>query len=110
MTREEIEVIVNQVLLTQQDKSDKAASETVSNLFHTLNKKFDEHVDLHAINDKKVNEALARIEPYIKKAEDDKEFYEGLEKRGKKISFWSAIWLGIAGVFGTVYYGLKHIK
>jgi septation ring formation regulator EzrA len=39
MKNSDIEKIVAQVLLVQQDKSDKAASETVSRLFETLDKK-----------------------------------------------------------------------
>lgn len=110
MKQSEIELIVKQILLTQQDKADMAANETVSHLFKTLDAKFDEHVKLHAVNDKKVNDALARIEPYIKKAEDDREFVEGLEERGKKFGVWGGIWLTFAAVIGSIYYGIKHIK
>lgn len=110
MKQSEIESIVKQVLLTQQDKADKAASVTVSELFNTLNEKFDDHVKLHAVNDKKVNDALARIEPYIKKAEDDREFIDGLEERGKKFGVWGGIWLTFAAVIGSIYYGIKHVK
>lgn len=39
MQHSDIEKIVAQVLLVQQDKSDKAASETVSRLFETLDRK-----------------------------------------------------------------------
>lgn len=110
MKQSEIESIVNQVLLKQQDKADKAASVTVSQLFNSLNNKFDDHIKLHEVNDRKINDALGRIEPYIKKAEDDREFRDGLEERGKKIGLWGGIWLTFAAVIGSIYYGLKHIK
>jgi hypothetical protein len=38
---QEIEEIVKQILIFQQDKANKSASETVSNLFKTLDEKLD---------------------------------------------------------------------
>jgi hypothetical protein len=42
MKQSEIETIVNQILLHQQDRSDKAASKTVSNLIGSLETKISE--------------------------------------------------------------------
>lgn len=75
------------------------------------------HVETHIAMDAK-NEVFteeqrrmnARIEPYIKKAEDDREFAAGLEARGKKFGFWAGIWMSVSLVIGSIYYGLKHIK
>lgn len=88
-----------------------------SKVIFDMSKKLDEqtavmekHVNLHAVNDKKWNEALLRMEPYLKKSEEDREFREELEKRGKIFGMWAGLWLTLAAVIGSIYYGLKHIK
>lgn len=83
-------------------KSDQIPNSWSSVVFG-FTKKLDDHIQL---NEKR----WERIEPYIKKAEDDREFREGLEARGKTVGVWAGIWLAVAGVIASIYYGLKHIK
>lgn len=75
-----------------------------------VSQKQDRHIKLHEVNDKKWDVALQRIEPYIKAAEDDREFRAALEQKGKKAGMWAGLWLTFAAVVGSIYYGLKHIK
>lgn len=82
----------------------------IRNKIDTQAKTMSEHVELHAINDKKWDEALVRMEPFLKRSEEDREFREGLEQRAKKFGFWAGIWLTLTLVVGSIYYGFKHLK
>lgn len=74
----------------------------------------DNHIETHKVIDNltvafQENAAAfqARVEPYIKKAEEDKEFYEGAEKRGKKIVFWGGVLAAIGIIGATIKYLFK---
>lgn len=82
----------------------------MQNRMKDIDTKMDEHIAKHEVNDKKWDSALERIEPYIKRAEDDREFRDGLEERAKHLTFWGSVWLMVAAVIGSIYYGAKHIK
>lgn len=110
MTEQEIEKVVQQILLTQQDSADKAYGRKVSDLFASIDGKVDKireeqfrHVEMHKINDERIDKALERIEPYIKKSEDDRIAYEYAERIGKKILFW----FPVSASVGAAYMYLK---
>lgn len=98
-----LERIAENVFCRIQDRSDRSASDTVSKLFKEVSNKLDSHIEV-------TEKRWQRIEPYISQAEDDREFRAGLESRGKKIGLWGGIWLTLAGVAASIYYGLKHIR
>lgn len=73
-----------------------------------IDKAFTQHeardIQRHVQLEGKFDNAFARIEPYIKKAEDDKKFYEGAEKRGKKIVFWGSVVVAIGVIISSIKY------
>lgn len=114
MTEQEIEKVVQKILLTQQDSADKAYSRKVSDLFASLDGKVDKireeqfrHVEMHKINDERMDRALERIEPYIKKAEDDRVAYAYAENVGKKVLFWFPVF---ASIGAAILYLKNHLK
>lgn len=58
LDQNQIEEIVKLILVQQQDKSDKAASKTVSELFHQLDNKLDSHIQKH-------EEDFAKLKPIL---------------------------------------------
>lgn len=91
----------------------QSTPESLSPILHEIRNKIDkqsqsmkEHVELHAMNDKRVNEALARIEPYIATFEKEKTAYEYAVAKGKAAIFWSAV---LASV-GSLWIAFRHFK
>jgi len=66
-----------------------------------------DHIEMHKINDASIFDFQERVEPYIKKAEDDKLFYEGAERRGKEIIFWSSFLVALGIIVASVRYIFK---
>lgn len=56
--KHEVEQIVKQILLFQQDKANKSASDTVSGLFKTLSDKLDQHIITHEQDIQEIREKL----------------------------------------------------
>lgn len=107
----EIKDIVQQLALQmRQSGTPSAVLLEMQGRVKVMDGKIDDHIKLHEVNDKKWDAALLRIEPYIKRAEDDREFRETLEQKAKHLGFWGGIWLTFAAVVASVYYGFKHIK
>lgn len=91
----------------------QSTPDALSPILHEIRNKIDkqsqamrDHVELHAINDKRVNEALARIEPYIATFEKEKTAYEYAVTKGKAAIFWSAV---LASV-GSLWIAFRHFK
>ena len=75
------------------------------------------HVELHAITDEnqrvqneKMNDIFTRIEPYIKRSEDNDKFRKDIEEKSKVFTKWGTRWLVLTAVITSLYYGIKHIR
>lgn len=97
---------------------------TFSDVMVGMNRRLDEqtatmvkHVERHTVVDamqekqnQKMNDALARIEPFIKQAEEDRKFKKKVDETAQKITKWGTRWLVLTAIVTSIYYTLRHIK
>lgn len=90
---------IDRALITKADEIPNSWSKVI----YGLTTKLDDYIEL---NDKR----WARIEPYIKEAEDARKFKEDIDAKASKFAKWGARWLVFTAIVSSIYYGIKHIK
>ena len=74
-----------------------------SEVIYGLTTKLDNYIEL---SDKR----WARIEPYIKEAENARKFKEDIDAKASKFTKWGGRWLVFTAIVSSIYYGFKHLK
>ena len=100
MQKSDIEKIVAQVLLVQQDKSDKAASETVSRLFETLDRKI---VELG-------NKMDSRLDIVEKRTEWIQDTFSGGKIIGKVSTVFVKFLITVTAISGSILWMKDWLK